>query len=174
MSSRHARLSLAAALAAALCACQSHSTKASDTPAAAGSSSPAGVAFLAKMAKQADVHILPDGLEYKIVHSGPADQPTPKMGDEVKVHYQGTLIDGTVFDSSYDRGEPIVFTVGEVIPGWNEALQKMRPGDVWYLYVPASLAYGDEGAGEIPAGAVLVFKVELLGVLPHNAGGAQG
>ena len=79
-----------------------------------------------------------------------------------------------MFDSSYDRGEPAVFTVGEVIPGWNEALQKMRPGDVWYLYIPANLAYGDEGAGPIPAGAVLVFKIELLGVLPHSDGEGQG
>jgi FKBP-type peptidyl-prolyl cis-trans isomerase len=172
MSSRLVGLTLALGLsAAALGACQARSRAADAAPAATVAE---GAAFLAKMAKTPGVQTLPDGLEYKVARSGPAAGPSPKLGDEVKVNYQGTLIDGTVFDSSYDRGEPAVFTVGEVIPGWNEALQKMRPGDVWYLYVPASLAYGDEGAGEIPAGAVLVFKVELLGVLPHNAGGAQG
>jgi FKBP-type peptidyl-prolyl cis-trans isomerase len=172
MSSRFARFSIALALAGALCACESR-THAKDGPSAKAPDPSAGDAFLAKMAKDPSVHTLPDGLEYKIIHSGAADQPTAKLGDEVKVHYQGTLIDGTVFDSSYDKGEPIVFTLGQVIPGWNEALQHMRPGDVWYLYIPAKLGYGDEPAGPIPPGSVLVFKVELLGVLPHS-GGAQG
>jgi len=173
MSSRIAGLTLALALsAAALSAC--HSRSRASEAAAPPASAAEGAAFLAKMGKTAGVQTLPDGLEYKVVRSGPASGQSPKLGDEVKVNYQGTLIDGTVFDSSYARGEPAVFTVGEVVPGWNEALQKMRPGDVWYLYIPANLAYGDEGAGPIPAGAVLVFKIELLGVLPHAAGGAQG
>jgi peptidylprolyl isomerase/FKBP-type peptidyl-prolyl cis-trans isomerase FklB len=158
--------------AAALCACQARS-RASEAAAPAPSAAE-GAAFLTKMAKTPGVQTLPDGLEYKVARSGPANGQSPKLGDEVKVNYQGTLIDGTVFDSSYDRGEPTVFTVGEVVPGWNEALQKMRPGDVWYLYIPAKLAYGDQGAGPIPPGAVLVFKIELLGVLPHGAGDAQG
>jgi FKBP-type peptidyl-prolyl cis-trans isomerase len=160
-------------VAGALCACQSR-TRASDTPAAKGPDPAAGAAFMEKTGKQPGVQTLPSGLEYKIIHSGPADQPTARLGDEVKVHYQGTLIDGTVFDSSYDKGEPIVFTVGEVIPGWNEALQKMRPGDAWYLYIPAKLGYGDRPAGPIPPGSVLVFKVELLGILPHGGGMGRG
>ena len=173
MSSRLASLTIALALsAAALCACQSRSRASEAAPPPASAAQ--GAAFLAKMAKTPGVQSLPDGLEYKVVRSGPADGQSPKLGDEVKVNYQGTLIDGTVFDSSYDRGEPAIFTVGEVIPGWNEALQKMRPGDVWYLYIPANLAYGDEGAGPIPAGAILVFKIELIGVLPHGSAEAQG
>lgn len=173
MSSRVASLTVALALSAAsLCACQAHSQGSDAAPPPADAAK--GAAFLAKTAKLPGVQTLPDGLEYKVVRSGPASGVSPRLGDEVKVNYQGALIDGTVFDSSYDRGEPAVFTLGEVIPGWNEALQKMKPGDVWYLYVPANLAYGDQGAGPIPAGAVLVFKIELLGVLPHNAGEAQG
>jgi peptidylprolyl isomerase/FKBP-type peptidyl-prolyl cis-trans isomerase FklB len=171
MSSRLAKVSIALGLAAALTACHSKTTKAQEV-------SPAVVAqnqaFLAKVAKEPGVKTLPDGLEYKVLRSGPANGASPRIGDEVKVHYQGTLMDGTVFDSSYDRGEPAVFTLGEVIPAWNEALQLMRPGDVWYLYVPAQLGYGDRGAGPIPPGSVLVFKVELLGVLPHDGGAAEG
>jgi peptidylprolyl isomerase/FKBP-type peptidyl-prolyl cis-trans isomerase FklB len=173
MSSRLASFTIVLALSAgALGACHSRSRASEAAPAPATAAQ--GADFLAKMGKTAGVQTLPDGLEYKVARSGPADGQSPKLGDEVKVNYQGTLIDGTVFDSSYDRGEPAVFTVGEVIPGWNEALQKMRPGDVWYLYIPANLAYGDEGAGPIPAGAVLVFKIELLGLLPHGAGEGQG
>lgn len=170
MSSRLPRIALALALVAALGACQSK-TKAQEAAKPAGD--PAGAAFLAKTARLPGVKVLPDGLQYKIIRSGPAGGPSPKIGDDVKVDYEGTLIDGTVFDSSYKRGEPIVFTLGEVIPGWNEALQLMRPGDVWYLYIPADLAYGDRNAGPIPPGSVLVFKVELHGVLSHS-GGAQG
>jgi FKBP-type peptidyl-prolyl cis-trans isomerase FklB len=172
MSSRLVSLSVALALgAASLCACQARSQPETSPPSASPAES---AAFLAKMAKTSGVQTLPDGLEYKVSRSGPATGASPKLGDEVKVNYQGTLINGTVFDSSYDRGEPAVFTVGEVIPGWNEALQMMKPGDIWYLYIPANLAYGDEGAGPIPAGSVLVFKVELLGVLPHGGGDGQG
>jgi FKBP-type peptidyl-prolyl cis-trans isomerase len=169
MSSRLAKFAAAAGLAAMLCACHSKSTHAQEVSPEVTAQ---GDAFLAKMAKTPGVQTLPDGLQFKIVHTGPADGTKPRMGDEVKVHYQGTLVDGTVFDSSYDRGEPAVFTLGEVIPAWNEALQLMKPGDVWYLYVPAKLAYGDRAAGPIPPGSVLVFKVELLSVLPH--GGAEG
>jgi peptidylprolyl isomerase/FKBP-type peptidyl-prolyl cis-trans isomerase FklB len=126
-------------------------------------------AFLAKNAKAKGVKVLPSGLQYRVERSGPADGPKPKLGDDVKVHYEGTLLDGTVFDSSYQSGQPAVFKVGEVIEAWNEALQLMRPGDVWYLYVPADIGYGPEGKGPIPGNAVMVFKVELLGVLPSGA-----
>lgn len=169
MSSSLVRTALAFALVAALGACQSKTNAQESAKPANGE----GVAFLAKMAKVPGVHVLPDGLQYKIVKSGPADGTSPRLGDEVKVDYEGTLVDGTVFDSSYKHGEPIVFTLGEVIPGWNEALQKMKPGDVWYIYVPAELGYGDRAAGPIPPGSVLIFKVELHSVLSHG-GGANG
>ena len=171
MSSRLVKLGAAAGLALALAACHSKNTHAQEPSPAVTAQ---GDAFLAKMAKTPGVQTLPSGLEYKVARTGPADGLKPRMGDEVKVHYQGTLVDGTVFDSSYDRGEPAVFALGEVIPAWNEALQLMKPGDVWYLYVPAKLAYGDQEKGPIPAGSVLVFKVELLGVLPRGGGAAQG
>ena len=109
-------------------------------------------------------HVTPSGLQYRILQSGPASGPTPKGEDEVKVNYEGKLLDGTVFDSSYQRGEPAVFGVGGLIPAWTEALQMMRPGDQWLLYAPANLAYGDEGAGPIPPGSVLKFKIELLAI----------
>ncbi len=84
----------------------------------------------------------------------------------MKVAYEGKLLDGQVFDSSYARGAPVVMTLRDLVPGWVEALQLMRPGDEWLLYVPPSLGYGAVGAGPIPPGAVLVFKIELIGVLP--------
>jgi FKBP-type peptidyl-prolyl cis-trans isomerase FklB len=133
--------------------------------------SPAGEVFLKKNATAEGVKTLPSGLQYKVVESGPANGVSPKIGDDVKVNYEGTLIDGTVFDSSYQGGEPIVFTLGQVIPAWNEALQLMKPGDVWYLYVPSKLGYGDAGKGPIAPGAVMVFKVELMGVLPARGHG---
>jgi peptidylprolyl isomerase/FKBP-type peptidyl-prolyl cis-trans isomerase FklB len=169
MSSRLASFAAIAACILTITACQSKARSVAPVP-----DSAAGEAFLAKMAKTQGVTRLPSGLEYRIVKSGPKDGPTAKLGDDVKVQYQGTLIDGTVFDSSYDRGEPAEFVVGEVIPGWNEALQLMRPGDVWYLYIPAPLAYGERDSGPIPANSVLVFKVELLNILPKGAGTAQG
>jgi peptidylprolyl isomerase/FKBP-type peptidyl-prolyl cis-trans isomerase FklB len=133
----------------------------------------ASAAFMAKIAKAPGVVTLPSGLAYKIVKSGPASGLSPKTGDEVKVNYEGTLTDGTVFDSSYKTGEPVVFPVGGLIPGWNEALTLMKPGDVWILYVPPALGYGPEGKGPIPPDSVMVFKLELLGVL-HEGGPALG
>jgi FKBP-type peptidyl-prolyl cis-trans isomerase len=137
---------------------------------------PAGEAkaFLDKNAKAEGVKTLASGLQYKVIHAGDVAGPKPATGDEVKVHYEGALTDGTVFDSSYERGSPAIFTVGELVPGWNEALQLMRPGDVWYLYVPPALGYGDRPAGPIPPGSVLVFKMELIGVLPHGGSVANG
>jgi peptidylprolyl isomerase/FKBP-type peptidyl-prolyl cis-trans isomerase FklB len=169
MSSRAAKGAALAVLAAlALAAC--HRKEGAQAPAAVPAEQKA---FLEKNAKAEGVQSLPDGLQYKVVRSGPADGPKPRLGDEVKVHYEGTLIDGKVFDSSYERGSPAVFVVGEVVPGWNEILQKMRPGDVWYVYLPPQLGYGERGAGEdIPPNSVLVFKIELLGVLPHGGAGA--
>jgi peptidylprolyl isomerase/FKBP-type peptidyl-prolyl cis-trans isomerase FklB len=126
----------------------------------------ASAAFLTKNAKAPGVKVTASGLQYKVLTSGPADGLPPGPSDEVKVNYEGKLTDGTVFDSSYDRGEPAVLSVDHVIAGWTEALQMMKPGDTWLIYVPSTLGYGDEGAGEgkIPGGAALIFKIELISV----------
>ena len=106
---------------------------------------------------------LPSGLQYKVITEGDGAQPKPS--DQVTVNYRGTLVDGTEFDSSYTRGEPVTFPVNEVIPGWSEALPLMKAGSKWKLFVPADLAYGEQGAGgAIPPNATLVFEVELLEV----------
>ena len=131
-------------------------------------------AVLERNAAQPGVVTLPSGLQYKVVKAGPADGYRPKPGDAVKVHYEGRLPTGEVFDSSYEAGAPAVFTVGQLVPGWNQALQLMKPGDVWELTVPPKLGYGDEGAGPIPPGAVLVFKMELLDVLPRESATLAG
>ena len=133
---------------------------------AAPDASAAGKAFMIKNAAVAGVHVTRSGLQYRILHAGPAAGLRPKPADEVKVNYEGKLLDGQVFDSSYARGMPVVMTLRDLVPGWIEALQLMRPGDEWQLYVPPSLGYGDKGAGPIPPGAVLVFKIELIDVLP--------
>ena len=132
--------------------------------------------FLAANAKAPGVVTLPSGLQYKIVRSGPKDGLRPHPGDEVKVHYEGKLLDGKVFDSSYERGVPAAMPLDALIPAWIEALQLMRPGDEWVLYVPPALGYGEEGAGggEIPGNSVLIFKIELIGVLPGPGSVAQG
>jgi len=124
----------------------------------------AAVAFLKKNAAAPGVHVTASGLQYKVITSGPASGPHPGPADEVKVNYEGKLLNGQVFDSSYARGEPAVMSVDHLIPAWTEALQLMRPGDVWMLYAPPALAYGDEGAGPIPSGSALIFKIELIAV----------
>ena len=134
----------------------------------------AGKAFLANNAKQPGVKVLPSGLQYKVVRSGPPEGLRPQKGDEVKVNYEGKLLSGQVFDSSYERGVPAAMPLDALIPGWVEALQLMRPGDEWVLYVPSSLGYGDEGAGEIPPGSTLIFRIELIGVLPGPGHIGQG
>jgi FKBP-type peptidyl-prolyl cis-trans isomerase FklB len=123
-----------------------------------------GAAFLEANKNKEGVVTLASGLQYKILKDGKG--PVPKAADTVECHYEGTLIDDTVFDSSHDRGKPAVFQVGQVIQGWIEALQIMKTGSVWMLYVPTDLAYGDRGAGDmIKPGATLVFKIELLGIV---------
>jgi peptidylprolyl isomerase/FKBP-type peptidyl-prolyl cis-trans isomerase FklB len=135
-----------------------------------------GKAFLDKNATAPGVHVLADGLQYKVVRSGPASGLRPHPQDEVKVHYEGKLLNGKVFDSSYERGMPAAMPLKGLIPGWIEALQLMRPGDEWILYVPAKLGYGAEGAGggEIPGGATLIFRIELIDVLPGPGSIANG
>lgn len=120
-------------------------------------------AFLEKMRAEPGVQATASGLLYKADERGPADMPSPKMGDDVLVHYDGTFPDGKTFDSSYKRGEPAQFQLGQVIEGWNEGLQLMRPGDTFMLYIPGDLAYGEYGSPpRIPPNQALVFKVELL------------
>lgn len=122
-----------------------------------------GEKFLAENAKKEGVITLPSGLQYKIITSGKGKTPT--ADDTVKTHYRGTLIDGTEFDSSYSRNEPAVFPVKRVIPGWTEALQLMKEGDKWQLFIPSKLAYGENGAGgKIGPNATLVFDIELISI----------
>lgn len=122
----------------------------------------AGEAFLAENGKRAEVVTLPSGLQYEIIKAGNGAIPTAT--DRVKVHYHGTLINGTVFDSSIERKEPAVFGVTQVIPGWVEALQLMPVGSKWKLYIPYDLAYGSQNMGVIKPFSNLIFDVELLGI----------
>ncbi|PLY06949.1 MAG: hypothetical protein C0624_03950 [Desulfuromonas sp.] len=122
-----------------------------------------GKAFLEENGKKEGVVTLDSGLQYKVLKKGKGAPPIKT--DKVTVHYHGTLVDGTVFDSSVDRGEPATFPVGGVIPGWVEALQLMPPGSKWQLFIPSELAYGERGAGPVIApNAVLIFEVELLDI----------
>ena len=126
-----------------------------------------GQAFLAANKKKQGVVALPSGLQYTVLKSGKG--PTPSDKDQVRTHYHGTSIDGKVFDSSVERGEPAVLAVGELIRGWAEALKKMKVGDKWRLVVPPELAYGPDGAPpDIGPHAVLVIEVELLGIEPKQ------
>ncbi len=123
-----------------------------------------GQEFLEKNKENPDVTTLPSGLQYKIIEEG--EGTPPSENDEVTVHYTGTLLDGTVFDSSVERGEPVSFPVNRVIEGWTEALQLMKPGAKWMLYIPSDLAYGEEvrPGGPIKANMALLFEVELISV----------
>ena len=124
----------------------------------------AGEEFLNINKGKAGVVTLPSGLQYQVLQKG--EGPKPTASDKVKCHYHGTLINGTVFDSSVQRGEPAVFGVSQVIPGWVEALQLMSVGSKWRLFIPSDLAYGEHGAGEaIEPNSALVFDVELLDIV---------
>ncbi len=133
-------------------------------------------AFMEQTVKQAGVKTLPSGVAFKVVREGPAGGLRPRLNDEVKVHYEGKLVDGKVFDSSYERGQPAAMPLAGLIPAWQEALQLMRPGDEWVLYVPPEQGYGSQGAGggEIPPGAALIFRIELIDVLPGPGRIQQG
>ena len=122
----------------------------------------AGKAFLAENGKKPGIVTTASGLQYQVLTPGTG--PKPAAGANVRVHYRGTLLDGTVFDSSYDRKEPAEFALGAVIPGWTEALQLMPVGSKYKLWIPQELAYGEQGTpgGPIPPGSTLVFEVELL------------
>jgi FKBP-type peptidyl-prolyl cis-trans isomerase len=132
-----------------------------------------GEKFLEENADKEGVKVTDSGLQYKELESGDGPSPGPK--DTVKVNYEGKLIDGTVFDSSYQRGEPVEFQVDQVIEGWQQALQMMSVGDTWMIYLPADLAYGQAGTGgPIGPNETLTFKVELLDIVDDaSAGGEQ-
>ncbi len=161
------RIAVAATFVLALGACH---PKAQPKPPA---DSTANATFMANNSKQPGVVTLPDGLQYKIVTSGPADGTKPHATDEVKVNYEGRLATGSrdIFDSSFKRGEPASFPLDEVIPGWTEVMQLMRPGDEWIIWIPPALGYGPEDKGPIPGNSILEFRVQLLGVLQHPATG---
>lgn len=121
-------------------------------------------AFLEENKNKEGVQVTESGLQYKVIEEGTG--PSPQDGDQVRVHYTGKTIDGEVFDSSVERGEPAVFGVGQVIPGWTEALKMMNVGGKWELYIPSDLAYGERGAGDrIGPNAALIFEVELLDIV---------
>jgi FKBP-type peptidyl-prolyl cis-trans isomerase FklB len=123
--------------------------------------------FLEENKKKEGVVLLPSGLQYKVLVKGSGNSPKPE--DKVKVHYTGTLIDGTKFDSSYDRNAPAEFGVTQVIKGWTEALQLMHVGDKWQLFIPSDLAYGENGAGGvIGPNEALIFEVELLDIIKQQ------
>ena len=131
-------------------------------------------AFLENNAKKEGVRTLESGLQYKVLEAGSG--PSPDADDRVTVHYRGTLVDGTQFDSSYDRGEPETFQVDRIIPGWTQALQQMQQGAKWKLFVPPGLAYGEQGKGStIPPNSALIFDIELLEVNKGDGGdGSSG
>ncbi len=136
--------------------------------AASASNKKEGEAFLAANKSKEGVVTLPSGLQYKILTAGTGPKPT--ASDTVVCNYRGTLINGTEFDSSYKRGQPATFGVGQVIKGWTEALQLMPTGSKWQLFIPSSLAYGDRGAGaEIGPDATLIFEVELISIQPKES-----
>ena len=132
--------------------------------AAAKEKSAEGEAYLVENAKRDEVTVTESGLQYEVLATGDGEKPT--AASTVRTHYHGTFINGDIFDSSVDRGQPAEFPVGGVIPGWTEALQMMTEGSKWRLYVPYNLAYGEQGSqGAIPPYSTLVFDVELLAII---------
>ncbi len=155
-------------LAAALTAGAAHAQQPSPPPqlnAAPSANAQAAKAFLATNAKAPGVVTLPSGLQYKVVTSGPKDGPSPKLGDIIKVNYEGKLLTGQVFDSSFARGRAAIMPADGLIQGWLEALPKMKVGDEWTLYIPPELGYGSRDMGEIPPDSVLIFRLKLEGML---------
>ncbi|WP_438765114.1 FKBP-type peptidyl-prolyl cis-trans isomerase [Kushneria sp. TE3] len=133
----------------------------------------AGQQFLEENADKDGVETTESGLQYRVMEEGDDSGAQPGDEDQVRVNYEGRTLDGNVFDSSYERGEPVTFQVNQVIPGWQEALKMMHPGDEWEIYVPSELAYGEAGTGPIEPNQTLIFKVELLGV-GDDATAAEG
>lgn len=145
-------------------ACMDNSSPTPSSSSSAASPKERGEAFLKENGAKPDVKTTASGLQYKVITEGTGKQPT--AANTVRVHYRGTLIDGKVFDSSYERGEPIEFPLGAVIKGWTEGLQLMKEGSKYQLFIPSGLAYGPRGAGGvIGPDEALIFEVELLKVL---------
>ncbi len=155
---------LTVALAAALAAAGCHKAPPRDD-AVIMADAKANTDFMARTAKEPGVVTLPSGLMYKIVSDPNPNAPRPSISDTVKIHYEGKLVNGKVFDSSYERGAPAVYPLANLIKAWQIGIPLMHKGDTYMLYVPAALGYGDAGAGdEIPPGSVLIFKVQLLDI----------
>jgi peptidylprolyl isomerase/FKBP-type peptidyl-prolyl cis-trans isomerase FklB len=127
----------------------------------------AATAFMTSNAKADGVQSLPTGVQYKVVQSGPAGGVSPDRNDLVRVDYEGSLTDGTVFDSSFKRGVPAVFRLNEVVAGWADVISHMKPGDEWIAYIPPDRGYGEEDKGDIPPNSALVFRIKLLDVAPE-------
>ena len=167
-----ARPAFAAAAVAALLAVAACNRQPAAPGADLAKEAEAAAAFMKANASAEGVKTLPSGLQYKVVASGPAGGVHPDRNDLTRVDYEGSLTDGTVFDSSFKRGSPAVFSPEQVVPGWTEALQLMKPGDEWLLYVPPALGYGEAGGPPmIPGNAVLVFRLKLLDVAQVPGGG---
>ena len=158
----------------ALAACGRGAEPASSSSSDAGKNAEASAAWMAENAKAPGVQTLPSGLQYKVIKSGPAGAPSPDANDLVVVDYEGALVDGTVFDSSFQRGKPYATHVGDVVPGWIEALQRMKVGDEWMLYVPPELGYGAVDQGTIPPNSVMVFRIKLHDLAPVPGGAVGG
>jgi len=126
-----------------------------------------GQDYLAQLQTEPDYQITEEGIVYKVISSGEDGAMTPSFNSNVRVHYEGKLIDGTIFDSSYQRGQPAEFPLDRVIRGWNIIVQKMKVGDVWEVAIPSNLAYGERGNASIPANSTLRFKIELIAVLDN-------
>jgi FKBP-type peptidyl-prolyl cis-trans isomerase FklB len=133
-----------------------------------------GEAFLKENASKPGVQTMKDGIQYIVVTSGPVSGLKPKKGDELKVHYEGKLLNGNVFDSSFERGAPAIMPLQNLIPAWMKVIPNMRPGDEWIVYVPSEEGYGKDGASGIPPNSVLVFRIKLLGVLPQRGNSVLG
>ncbi|HYE45011.1 MAG TPA: FKBP-type peptidyl-prolyl cis-trans isomerase [Caulobacter sp.] len=133
-----------------------------------------GTEFLKENATKPGVTVLKSGVQYLVMRSGPQSGLKPKKGDEMLVHYEGKLLNGEVFDSSFERGKPTAMQLGGLIPAWLEVLPMMRPGDEWVIYVPPEAGYGKEGGGPIPPNATLIFRIQLIDVLPSGRNIARG
>ena len=161
MQSKRFRATLAVGAALLLAAC------------GGGGGSEAGTdpaAFMAENARQEGVETLPSGVQYRVDRAGSPGAIQPDSNDLVAVHYEGRLLDDTVFDSSYEGGVPVSMYLDQLIPAWQEAIPHMRVGDEWTLWVPPEQGYGEEGQGPIPPNSVLVFRIELLDVAPIPGG----
>ena len=161
MQSKRFRATLAVGAALFLAACGGDGgSAAGDDPAA----------FMAENARQEGVETLPSGVQYRVDRAGSPGAVQPDSNDLVAVHYEGRLLDDTVFDSSYEAGVPVSMYLDQLIPAWQEAIPHMRVGDEWTLWVPPEQGYGEEGQGPIPPNSVLVFRIELLDVAPIPGG----